>query len=1174
MKFNRFLSGFLSTAILLSTVAVPQNLILASQIEKDLQYIDEYTWPSDENINDENSFINYNPYETGDTSNNETGVPDGVEVSVEVDMYEDGELVSKEIYGSNSSTSGLPEVSVEVEEFDNNEPIPDGEKYGDYSTTPDYSWALGKDNTKGSVDQTKGNDLLDEEISFGGGIKFPNKGDNQNEICKGDNHTPESILECLIIESGVIKGIKCAPKNIGELKLPRVIQGQEITAISDYVFEDRGVTKLVFEENSAIEYIGKGTFKNNPIKEITFPSSLKYIGAEAFYGCKQLTYLNMPSVTHIYEKAFYECTALENVNMPNVLNIGESAFYNCINLTTVDTYNVINIENSAFGFCKKLEKIDMPYAKSIGYNAFFACANLKQVNLPRVEVVENRAFRECSSLIEIDLPSATKIGDEAFYACYNLKEFNMPKVTSIPDHAFAYCTGLESLYLPKITDIGNSAFYGCTNLKKVSVSNTKVIGPYAFSKCTALVDIDMPVVEEIKYLAFSECTDLREVFIPSATKTIEDGVFSNTTSLKAIYVNQYRKNGVVPKGQDPKVPVYYLDDTGLIKYSIERKDADRFNIKVTFDGLGKRLKFISATDQPIETGILDTIAQREYKYTINNLDKLSNKVYTFEGHVNVYNHENKDYDYKIFTEYTNIKGFVNYLDPETKEHLSDIDVDLKQYKKDEKVTITKQEPKGKGKFLGWSLYPNSNIIINSDNITMTSGNLNLYPVFEEESEQSKYATLTLNYGYPYNYDYKQVKKLEKYKEVELPTPKNDCKLVKGGYEFLGWFTEGGTKPLKSVYMYDDVTVYAKWEEIKKPEGGTDSSTESTTNGNNGNTGNGGTEPGTPENPGGTENGNGETVKPENPGNGTDGGNNPGGNGNNGSTENGGNNKPVAPEGGDNNGSTGTPSNPNGGNNGNSGNNNGSGSGSNNGGSTVTPENPNGGTGNGGNGNGSNSGSSNGGSTTTTPDSNTDSNNNNIIDNNNGANIGTNVGGNTTDVGTNGGATNTGTSNIISSVDNSNVVVNNNPISLVESVDSNEVNNRNNLVANSNANNTGIANLGGNRFSTIANGRLAATTPVAPINGDLARLEAVNVDTVNDTVVGGLDKTENKPADNQNVSNRRETEKPAFGFAEKGGMSLLIVLLAFLMLLVVAYIIKKQIIDKEKQNKEEEDASLL
>lgn len=148
------------------------------------------------------------------------------------------------------------------------------------------------------------------------------------------------------------------------------------------------------------------------------------IGNYAFYGCKSLTSVKIPSsVTKIGEQAFGFCTSLTSVNIPsNVTDIGLAAFRNCTSLTSV------NIPSS-------------------------------------VTLIDNATFSDCSSLTSVNIPSSvTEIGVLAFAGCTSLTSAKIPSsVTEIGEKAFGGCNSLKSIYVytENIPSTGNGAFDGC-----------------------------------------------------------------------------------------------------------------------------------------------------------------------------------------------------------------------------------------------------------------------------------------------------------------------------------------------------------------------------------------------------------------------------------------------------------------------------------------------------------------------------------------------------------------------------------------------------------------------------------------------------------------------------------------------------------------------------------------
>lgn len=87
-----------------------------------------------------------------------------------------------------------------------------------------------------------------------------------------------------------------------------------------------------------ITSIDENTFRNCIyLSEISIPStdvSLTSIANYAFYDCRFLTYITLPSsLISIGNYAFYNCRSLTSITIPkDVTSIGQNAFYNCLNM--------------------------------------------------------------------------------------------------------------------------------------------------------------------------------------------------------------------------------------------------------------------------------------------------------------------------------------------------------------------------------------------------------------------------------------------------------------------------------------------------------------------------------------------------------------------------------------------------------------------------------------------------------------------------------------------------------------------------------------------------------------------------------------------------------------------------------------------------------------------------
>ena len=78
----------------------------------------------------------------------------------------------------------------------------------------------------------------------------------------------------------------------------------------------------------AVEAINSKAFKRAPITSVSFPTSLRVIGEQAFDGCEELSEVVIPKgVCYIFDTSFAGCTHLTTVTLPSTLiNIGMDAF--------------------------------------------------------------------------------------------------------------------------------------------------------------------------------------------------------------------------------------------------------------------------------------------------------------------------------------------------------------------------------------------------------------------------------------------------------------------------------------------------------------------------------------------------------------------------------------------------------------------------------------------------------------------------------------------------------------------------------------------------------------------------------------------------------------------------------------------------------------------------------
>ena len=141
----------------------------------------------------------------------------------------------------------------------------------------------------------------------------------------------------------------------GNLYIPDTINGLPVIGIGEDAFEDLNLTgELTLPSN--LEYIGANAFNDTDITKITFGSKIKSIGRQAFNLCQNLTgTLEMPdSIIYIGDGAFRDCYFNKINFSDNLLMISASAFSwnRDLDGVIVIPEGVISVADSAFSYTR------------------------------------------------------------------------------------------------------------------------------------------------------------------------------------------------------------------------------------------------------------------------------------------------------------------------------------------------------------------------------------------------------------------------------------------------------------------------------------------------------------------------------------------------------------------------------------------------------------------------------------------------------------------------------------------------------------------------------------------------------------------------------------------------------------------------------------------------------
>ena len=347
----------------------------------------------------------------------------------------------------------------------------------------------------------------------------------------------------------------------GQLVIPEAVEGYTVVGILKAAFDrcDQ-LTSITFP--STVKTIGEDAFYNlTALTELTIPATIESIGDGAFKssGLKKLTIadgdkpLKMGKGGSGNESmfSFQKVASLEEVYIGRPIEItsgDKDLFYSC-NIKKVTLGSAVTeITDGWFFNCDQLQQFSATnQLKRIGERCFKNCKVLTDFTAGGLEEIGEDAFSQCEKLSKLDLsPKLTTIGASAFYGTTALTELTIPaSVTSIGDGAFKD-SGLKKLTFADGDQIlqmgkGGSGNESMFSFRKVDYLEEVYIGRniqltggdgdlFYSNRCLKKVTFG-DVCTEVPDGWFSQCTGLEEVTLGRSTTRIGNRAFKNCKML-------------------------------------------------------------------------------------------------------------------------------------------------------------------------------------------------------------------------------------------------------------------------------------------------------------------------------------------------------------------------------------------------------------------------------------------------------------------------------------------------------------------------------------------------------------------------------------------------------------------------------------------------------------------
>jgi len=226
--------------------------------------------------------------------------------------------------------------------------------------------------------------------------------------------------------------------------------------------------------NEGLKYIGDGAFAsgtykyntNTTLTSVKLPSTLEYLGSEAFINNSALASINIPASLITLGDCAIAGTSVSDITIDegctNFVKVGDVVYNSdktILYLAPVKGLTSVSVVSSCLGinggafWDSELESIILPEGLvAIGFGAF-ENSQLKSINFPStLTFIDEQAFAQ-TKFTELTLPqSVTYINDAEIYQCEQLTTLTIPSgVKEIYNHALTGCTSLKTIYAKSAT---------------------------------------------------------------------------------------------------------------------------------------------------------------------------------------------------------------------------------------------------------------------------------------------------------------------------------------------------------------------------------------------------------------------------------------------------------------------------------------------------------------------------------------------------------------------------------------------------------------------------------------------------------------------------------------------------------------------------------------------------
>ncbi len=330
--------------------------------------------------------------------------------------------------------------------------------------------------------------------------------------------------------------------------------GEEyIRSIGERAFAGSSLKTLDFGGICGLEILGSNAFANTKVTEIVLADGLNLetlrVTGIPFEGLTVTVaegsnhYVDENGVIYnanksriLYVNSSFTGTDGKFTLPETVTSIADYAFANSTLKELVFTEKVTSIGIGSFKNAK-ISSIDFADAAltEIPASAFEGSAITSVVLPDGVSILGNNAFAR-SAVSSFKADGLQTIGDSAFEGCSALEKIVLADgVKEMGSYVFYQCTALTEATLPSLEKLGVYTFFGASALKKATFgSEAMTTGTYTFAR-TPIENVTFGnAIKRIEEGVFYECTSLKAITLPSSVISVDDVAFNGCTALETV----------------------------------------------------------------------------------------------------------------------------------------------------------------------------------------------------------------------------------------------------------------------------------------------------------------------------------------------------------------------------------------------------------------------------------------------------------------------------------------------------------------------------------------------------------------------------------------------------------------------------------------------------------------